>query len=116
MSRLGWLAAAAVLAVPACAVQAGTHVVVIEGMAYQPAAITVKPGDTIVWRNRDLVPHTVTGAAQHVESGDIGVGKSWTYRRAAGHDRLRMPLSPDDARDDRREEVGRLIALRRSRC
>jgi plastocyanin len=57
-----------------------THTVVIEGMAFQPAVIEVKAGDTIVWQNKDVVPHTVTAKGQHIESGEIGMGKSWRYR------------------------------------
>ena len=60
--------------------EAATHTVVIEGMSFQPAVIEVKAGDTIVWENKDIVPHTVTAKAPHVESGEIGMGKSWTYQ------------------------------------
>jgi plastocyanin len=37
-----------------------THTVEIRGMEFHPAAITVSVGDTIVWVNRDIVPHTST--------------------------------------------------------
>lgn len=57
-----------------------THTVVIEGMAFQPAVIEIKAGDTIVWQNKDVVPHTVTAKEQHIESGEIGMGKSWRYQ------------------------------------
>lgn len=29
-------------------------------MEFHPAALEVAPGDTIVWVNRDIVPHTAT--------------------------------------------------------
>lgn len=30
-------------------------------MAFQPAVLAVSVGDTVVWINRDIVPHTATG-------------------------------------------------------
>lgn len=39
---------------------AKTHIVRIEKMAFVPETVTVAPGDTIEWRNADVVPHTVT--------------------------------------------------------
>lgn len=37
------------------------RVVVIRGMAFVPSSLTVQQGDTIVWVNEDIVPHTATG-------------------------------------------------------
>ena len=36
------------------------HVVEIRGMAFHPEALEVRRGDTILWINRDIVPHTAT--------------------------------------------------------
>ena len=36
------------------------HRVEIQQFRFVPEAIEVKPGDTIVWVNLDIVPHTVT--------------------------------------------------------
>jgi plastocyanin len=47
-------------------------------VAYQPDALTVKRGDTVVWVNKDPFPHTVT-AKGIFDSRDIAAGKSWTY-------------------------------------
>lgn len=63
-----------VLAIAAlCAVAlAGGHVtpakaedatVRIDNFAFSPASITVAPGTTIIWENRDDIPHTVTEAS-----------------------------------------------------
>lgn len=38
------------------------HVVEIRGMAFHPETLQAARGDTIVWINRDIVPHTATGA------------------------------------------------------
>jgi plastocyanin len=54
------------------------HTVVIEAMQFKPAALSVRRGDRVVWRNRDLVPHTAT-AAQVFDSRTIEAGGSWTY-------------------------------------
>jgi len=58
--------------------QPQTHTIVIEGMQFKPAALTVRRGDRVVWRNQDLVPHTAT-AAQVFDSRTIEPGASWTY-------------------------------------
>jgi plastocyanin len=51
--------------------------VVIENMQFTPATVTLHRGDTIVWVNRDLVPHTATGAA--FDSKSIAPSGSWTF-------------------------------------
>jgi plastocyanin len=55
-----------------------THEVVIEGMRFKPDSLTVHRGDRIVWRNKDIVPHTAT-AAGAFDSHTIPAGGSWTY-------------------------------------
>jgi plastocyanin len=67
----------ALLAVPALAA-AETHVVTIEGMVFPQPTLTVKRGDTVTWRNKDLVPHTVT-AKGRFDSGEIAAGRSWSW-------------------------------------
>lgn len=70
-----------------------TRVVNIEGMRYQPASLTVRPGDRIVWRNLDLVPHTVTQAG--FDSGRIDPGASWSLEvREPGRHSYRCTLHP----------------------
>jgi plastocyanin len=55
-----------------------THTVVIEGMMFKPAALTVAPGDTIVWVNKDLVAHTATSSEAGIfDSKLIAPDKSW---------------------------------------
>ncbi len=67
---------AALLALQPSAAGAKTRTVTIEGMKFAPAALTVKRGDTLVWDNRDLVPHTAT-ARGVFDSGAIAPGTSW---------------------------------------
>ncbi len=59
--------------------QAATHTVVIEGMQYSPATLTVKRGDTVVWVNKDAFPHTATASDRSFDSGAIGADKRWRY-------------------------------------
>lgn len=56
-----------------------THTVTIEGMRFQPAMLTVAPGDTVVWINKDVVPHTATSKAGHFDSKGIQADKAWSY-------------------------------------
>ena len=51
---------AVLLMSPAYAAAPRTHVVVIDKMKFGPVPKLVRPGDTIIWVNRDLVPHTAT--------------------------------------------------------
>ena len=51
----------------------------IESMRFQPEVLTVAPGDTIVWVNKDLVPHTATSEAGRFDSKDIQADRSWRY-------------------------------------
>lgn len=37
-----------------------SHQVTIRNVAYVPAQITLRPGDSIVWTNDDIVAHTAT--------------------------------------------------------
>jgi plastocyanin len=56
-----------------------THTVTMEGMRFQPERLTVARGDTIVWVNKDLVPHTATSKAGGFDSQIILAEKSWKF-------------------------------------
>jgi plastocyanin len=51
------------------------HTVTMQGNGFHPEVLTVKSGDTIVWVNKDLVPHTAT--SDSFDSQTIAAGKSW---------------------------------------
>src|SRR5262245_64237433 len=57
---------------------ARVHHVEIKGMTYTPAEVTVAAGDTIVWVNRDIVPHTVTGEKRQFDSGNVSPAAEWS--------------------------------------
>ena len=56
-----------------------THTVTIEGMKFAPERIEVAPGDTVVWTNKDFLPHSVTASGAKVESGDLAPGKTFRF-------------------------------------
>jgi plastocyanin len=58
-----------------------TYQVEIRGMKFVPAELAVAVGDTIVWTNHDVLPHTVTSAIPApaaFDSKEIGATKQWT--------------------------------------
>jgi plastocyanin len=59
----------------ATAADAREYAVVMANMAYGPIPGTLKTGDTIVWVNKDSVPHTVT-ARDHSFDLRVGPGQS----------------------------------------
>ena len=54
-----------------------THTVTIQAMRYEPEVLTVAVGDTIVWVNKDVVPHTATSGAGSFDSKAIQADQSW---------------------------------------
>lgn len=47
-------------------------------MQFKPAALTVRRGERITWVNKDLFPHTATGAKRMLDSPSIPAGGSWS--------------------------------------
>ncbi|HEU0012938.1 MAG TPA: hypothetical protein VFQ45_04605 [Longimicrobium sp.] len=77
--RRAVLAALALAAGAACgrgAPPPRTHAVEIRNFAYVPAEVAATPGDTIVWTNRDAVPHTATAGSRAWDTGNIAAGES----------------------------------------
>jgi len=56
-----------------------THTVTIRGFEFVPKQLKVRAGDTVVWTNEDIVPHTAT-AKGGFDSKEIASKKSWTYK------------------------------------
>jgi plastocyanin len=63
----------------AATAKAATHTVTIDGTRFQPDVLAVRPGDTVVWVNKDPFPHTVTSQSGRFDSQEIQPGKSWKY-------------------------------------
>lgn len=53
------------------------HVIDIRDLRFEPHTRAVAKGDTIVWVNHDLVPHTVAGADSSWSSGYLAPGEAW---------------------------------------
>ncbi|HYH81159.1 MAG TPA: hypothetical protein VEX86_15255 [Longimicrobium sp.] len=69
---------AAALAGCAGAERPARHEIAIQAFVYQPASAPVRPGDTLVFVNRDAVPHTATAADGAWDTGDIPANASRT--------------------------------------
>lgn len=82
--------------------QPRAHTVEIRGMGFDPAVLSVSPGDTVIWINRDIVPHTATavqraewdtGLLQQGQSGRIVATVGDTIRYVCGlHPTMRGTL------------------------
>jgi plastocyanin len=80
--KLGWalvLACAAALFTAGAHAEGKTHAVRIEGMQFVPERLEVALGDTVVWTNKDFLPHSVTARQARVESGDLAPNRSWRF-------------------------------------
>src|SRR5882762_8231817 len=67
-----------------------THAVRIEGMKFVPERLEVAAGDTVVWNNKDFLPHSVTASEARVESGTSPRTRAGDSSRAR---RARCPTS-----------------------
>lgn len=55
------------------------HRVDMSTTGFAPAEVTAAPGDTIVWANHDIVPHTATAAGRQFDSGTVPPGAEWSF-------------------------------------
>ena len=71
---LSWLVglSAAVRALPPASVD-------VQDSKYLPPALTVAPGTTVRWTNRDEETHTVTSATGLFGSAGLDLGEAYTY-------------------------------------
>jgi len=53
-------------------------VVHMKNFAFDPATITVRPGDTVEWINDDGAAHSATARDKSWDSGELGKGGSWS--------------------------------------
>jgi plastocyanin len=81
------LAAAAQAAAPPLATKSAAapaasvtrHTVTMENFQFNPPSITVKPGDTVEWVNKDILAHTATATDRAFDSKSIDAGASWSW-------------------------------------
>ncbi|QQS41777.1 MAG: cupredoxin family copper-binding protein [Acidobacteriota bacterium] len=81
LAAAAWIRPSGTAAAEGAASAPRTHVVRISRSAFSPASLTVNPGDTIEWRNEDVVPHTATGKA--FDSGRLNAGQKWRFKARA---------------------------------
>ena len=56
------------------------HNVSIQDYQYVPANITVAPGETVTWTNKDSVAHTVTATDHSWDSGNLAAGAIYRHQ------------------------------------
>jgi plastocyanin len=65
---------------PAATARAAVVEVDMRHNRFLPHRIVVHPGQTVLWRNRDRVAHTVASQDLHLASEAILAGDTYTYR------------------------------------
>lgn len=58
---------------------ANEHTITISAMQFTPKTIEVHAGDTIIWKNADLVMHTATAQSNAFNSGNIPANGLWKF-------------------------------------
>jgi plastocyanin len=61
-----------------------THVIEINRMAFASAPSGIHVGDTVVWRNKDVVPHTATAKSGAFDLTIASGAEAQTVVRTAG--------------------------------
>ena len=56
-----------------------THRVTIDATSFKPAELTIRAGDSVVWMNRDVIPHTATQSGKGFDSGTLKSGDAWKH-------------------------------------
>jgi plastocyanin len=51
----------------------------IDNFTFSPQQITVKSGDTVIWTNRDDIPHTVTSTTKSFGSKVLDTNESFSF-------------------------------------
>jgi len=52
------------------------YTIEIKGLQFVPAQLSVLVGDIVIWRNVDIVPHTIHGT-RAFDSKNLGAGQEW---------------------------------------
>ncbi len=79
-AAIAMIIAVAVTASASCTRRATrSYVITMATVGFQPAELVVDRGDTIVWKNEDIIPHTATARDGSWDSKSIDAGASWRY-------------------------------------
>jgi plastocyanin len=80
------LAIAAAIALYLSGAHAEETNVMIDNFTFEPAQLTVKVGTTVVWKNRDDIPHTVVSAGKfRSKTMDTDDSYSFTFTAAGDY-------------------------------
>jgi len=63
---------------------AGGTTVRMAGLAFRPASLTVRKGDTVSFVNDDVAPHTVTSQPGTIDSGVLLPGRVFSVVASSG--------------------------------
>lgn len=77
MALRGLIVASLLLAATPCL--AAEVEVSIDNFTFKPAVVTIHVGDSVVWKNGDDIPHTVTEKDINFHSEALDTGDSFTY-------------------------------------
>jgi plastocyanin len=69
MLQIAWILM--LLGVPVVTGTAKRQTITMSAFQFAPSEVHVAVGDTVIWQNRDIVPHTATAANKAWDSGDI---------------------------------------------
>lgn len=86
MRHAALAAAGILLAAAAAAVHAATAAVAIEKFAFAPREITIAPGTTLVWTNRDETPHAIAAQDSSFASKAMDTDDRYEYTFAHAGD------------------------------
>jgi plastocyanin len=73
------LGAAVACAIAPLAAQTPAVAVVIDNFVFNPERLTVKAGTTVIWTNRDDIPHTVVAKAREFKSKVMDTDESFSF-------------------------------------
>lgn len=54
--------------------------VVMKNLAFDPATVTIKAGESVTWTNQDGMNHTVVADKGEFKSSDLGQGATFTFK------------------------------------
>ncbi len=63
--------------------KANTDMVKIDNFSFTPQSLTVHPGTTVTWINKDDVPHTVTSNEKKFKSPALDTDERFTFTFSA---------------------------------
>jgi len=56
------------------------HNIDINNFAFFPSSLTVHPGETVTWTNKDSAPHTViSDSGNEISSSSLATGKTYSH-------------------------------------